>query len=122
MYDAHVRDFKRLVVWQRAYTLALCLHREADSFAGRHRFGIGDQLTRAATSISANVAEGAGRESVKEFKFFLTIATGSATELEHHLTLARDLQLLDEDSADSYLKESIELQRMLHGLRSRVRY
>ena len=117
-----MRDFKRLVVWQRAYTLTLCLHREADSFAGRHRFGIGDQLTRAATSISANVAEGAGRDSVREFKRFLTIAMGSATELEHHLMLARDLQLLDEQSVQTYLKETIELQRMLHGLRSRVRF
>jgi len=117
-----VRDFTRLVVWQRAYRLTLSLHREVDSFAGRHRFGIGNQLTRAATSISANVAEGAGWDSVKEFKRFPTIAMGSATGLEHHLMLARDLQLLDEQSVRIYLMETIELQRMLHGLRSRVRF
>ncbi|MCH8899092.1 MAG: four helix bundle protein [Acidobacteria bacterium] len=117
-----MRDFKRLVVWQRAYRLALSLHREADSFAGRHRFGVGDQLTRAATSISANVAEGAGRESVEEFKRFLTIAMGSAAELEHHLMLARDLQLVSAEVARDYLDETTEIQRMLYGLRSRVRF
>jgi len=116
-----VRDFKRLVVWQRAYRLALSLHREADSF-GRHRFGVGDQLTRAATSISANVAEGAGRDSVKEFKRFLTIAMGSAAELEHHLMLARDLQLVSPEAARDYLNETTEIQRMLYGLRTRVRF
>ena len=117
-----MRDFTRLVVWQRAYRLTLSLHREVDSLAGRHRFDISDQLTRAATSISANVAEGAGRDSVKEFKRFLTIAMGSATGLEHHLMLARDLQLVSPEAARDYLSETTEIQRMLYGLRTRVRF
>ena len=86
-----MRDSKRLVVWQRSHQLAIDLHREADTFNGRHRFGLANQLTRAAESVPANIAEGSGRESVKEFRRFLTIAIGSAAELENHLILARHL-------------------------------
>ena len=79
-------------------------------------------MTRAATSISANVAERAGRESVEELKRFLTIAMGSAAELEHHLMLVRDLQFVSAEVARDYLDETTEIQRMLYGLRSRVRF
>jgi four helix bundle protein len=117
-----VRDFKRLVVWQRAYKLAVEVHQTVDTFQGRHRFSLGDQLARAATSISANIAEGSGRQSVREFRRYLTIAMGSATELEHHLMLARDLHLVTEEAAQDYINETVEIQRMLHGLRNRVRF
>jgi len=82
-----MRNFRRLQVWQRSHRLTLELHSEVDSFSGRHRFGLADQLTRAAASIPANIAEGAGRESVREFRRFLTIAIGSVAELENHLML-----------------------------------
>jgi four helix bundle protein len=117
-----VRDFKRFVVWKRAYRLALELHQVVDTFERRHRFRLGDQLVRSATSIPANITEGSGRESVREFRRYLTIAMGSATELEHHLMLARDLSVVDDQSAKGYIDETLEIQRMLHGLRDRVRY
>lgn len=97
----------------------MSLHHEADSFAGRHRFGLGDQLMRAAFSIPANIAEGAGRESVKEFRRYLTIAVGSASELENHLLIADELGLLSD--APRHLQELSEIQSMLAGLRRRVR-
>ena len=114
-----MRDFKRLIVWQKAFQVSLDLHREADGFVGRYGFVLGDQLVRAALSIPANIAEGAGRESVKEFRRFLTIALGSAAELENHLMLARDLEWIPD--AAGYLRETREVQRMLSGLRRKVR-
>jgi four helix bundle protein len=80
---------------------------------------LGDQLSRAALSIPANIAEGAGRESVKEFRRYLTIAMGSASELENHLLFAQELRLIAD--ASNYLKELSEVQRMLAGLRRGVR-
>jgi four helix bundle protein len=114
-----MRDFKRLLVWQKAFQLSLDLHREADGFVGRYRFVLGDQLVRAALSIPANIAEGAGRESVKEFRRYLTIALGSASELENHLLVAGELGLLHD--APRHLQELSEIQRMLTGLRRNVR-
>lgn len=116
-----MRDFKRLQVWQRSHRLAVDLHREADAFTGRNRFGLAGQLTRAAESIPANIAEGAGRESVKEFRRFLTIAIGSAAELENHLMLARELGQIGEPVAKQHLDELAEIMRMISGLRRRVR-
>jgi four helix bundle protein len=116
-----MRNFRRLQVWQRSHRLTLELHSEVDSFSGRHRFGLADQLTRAAASIPANIAEGAGRESVKEFRRFLTIAIGSAAERENHLMLARGLGQITEDAAARHLSEVAELMRMMSVLRQRVR-
>ncbi len=93
----------------------------ADGFTGRHRFGLGDQITRAAMSVPANIAEGAGRESVKEFRRFLTIALGSAAELESHLLLVKDLELITDAVADEYLDEIGAIRRMLIRLKANVR-
>jgi four helix bundle protein len=113
-----MRNLKKLDVWSRAHLLTLSLHREADAFSGRHRFGRGDRLTRAAGSVGANIAEGAGRESAKEFRRFLTIARESIAELENHLLLARDLGLLSDDTSHDYLAEVTEIRKMLAGLKA----
>ena len=77
-------------------------------------------MTRAVSSVGANIAEGAGRQSVKEFRRYLTIAQGSISELENHLLLARDLNLLGEQASQSYLSQVMEIRRMLSGLKARV--
>ena len=119
VYDDAVREFKRLDVWWRAHRLAISLLREANGWTGRHRFVLGDQLARAALSIPANIAEGAGRESVKEFRRYLSIALGSSAELENHLLAAHELGLMP--PASRYLDELREIQWMLSSLRRRVR-
>ena len=116
-----MRNFRRLDVWQRSHRLALDVNQMADGFRGRHRFGLGDQITRAAMSVPANIAEGAGRESVKEFRRFLTIALGSAAELESHLFLVRDLDLVSEEIGSDLIDELGAIRRMLLGQRSNVR-
>jgi four helix bundle protein len=77
-----MRSFHELLVWQKAH------QRE-------ELYGLTSQIRRAASSVAANIAEGCGRDGNNEFRRFLEIAMGSASELEYHLLLARDLQLLD---------------------------
>ena len=77
-------------------------------------------MTRAVSSVGANIAEGAGRQSVKEFRRYLTIAQGSIAELENHLLLARDLSLLSKQTSQNYLREVMEIRRMLSGLKAHV--
>ena len=113
-----MHGFKRLIVWRRAYQLAADIIPTAGHFAGPARYALGDQITRAAISIPSNVAEGASRQSTKDFRRFLTIALGSAYELETQILLARDLSHVAEELATRYLQELSEIQRMLHGLRS----
>lgn len=78
------------------------------------------QLRRAAHSIPANLAEGSGRGSDKDFARFLRISTGSANELEYGLTLARDLGFLDGETHAGLASLTAETRRMLNGLRKRL--
>ena len=88
------RDFR---VYQRSYQLALKIHRVTQNFPIFERRELASQLRRAAVSIPANIAEGYGRKrSSNDFKHFLTIAMGSANEVEVELSLAKDLGYLDE--------------------------
>ena len=79
-------------------------------------FGLTSQLRRATASIGANIAEGCGRRSDGEMYRFLQIARGSASEVEYHLLLARDLGFLEEKSFELLTRQADESQRMLTRL------
>ncbi|ABF43365.1 S23 ribosomal [Candidatus Koribacter versatilis Ellin345] len=89
-----MRDFRTLAIWERAHRLTLGVYRETGGFPSSELYGLTSQTRRAAASIGANIAEGAGKDSNPEFLRFLQIASGSASELENHLLLARDLGFL----------------------------
>src|SRR5579864_5637600 len=92
-----------------------------DSFISKRRdFGLTSQVRRAAASVAANIVEGCGRRSDGEFSRFLQIARGSASELEYHLLLARDLHFLNEAAFDILEAKVVEVERMLTGLVKRV--
>ena len=78
------------------------------------------QLRRASASIGANIAEGCGRRSDAEMKRFLQIARGSASEVEYHLLLAKDLQFLGADEFNDLEGKVLEVQRMLASLVQRL--
>ena len=71
-------------------------------------------------SIPANIVEGRRQDSEKEFARFLRIAVNSACELEYHLIVARDIQVISEVDAASLLREVIEVRRMIHGLLKKI--
>jgi four helix bundle protein len=75
-----MKDFKDLMVWQKAHVLTLAIYKLTLRFPKEEMYGLTSQLRRAAASIAANIAEGCGRRSDREFKRFLQIARGSASE------------------------------------------
>ncbi len=111
-----MEDFKDLVVWQKSHQLALDLHDRTRSFPREELFGVTGQMRRAASSIPANLAEGCGRRSDGELLRFVQIARGSASELEYHLLLARDLGFLSADEFRDFEPRVLEVQRMLASL------
>ena len=111
-----MKDFKELRVWQKAHALTLEIYQATKSFPRDEIYGLISQMRRAAVSVGANIAEGCGRRSDGELTRFLQIARGSASELEYHLLLARDLKLLANDAYQSFEKQLIEVQRMLTSL------
>jgi four helix bundle protein len=115
-----LKDFKDLRVWSKAHSMTIGIYKATRDFPREELFGITSQMRRAASSIGANIAEGTGRRSDGELTRFLHIARGSAAELEYHLLLARDLDLLSIAKFDSLRGQVDEIQRMLTSLIQQV--
>jgi four helix bundle protein len=116
-----MEDFKDLKVWVKAHALTLNVYQRTRCFPKEEMYGLTSQMRRSAASVGANIAEGCGRRSDGEMRRFLQIARGSASELEYHLLLAKDLQFLQvADFADLEAKV-LEVQRMLASLVATVK-
>ncbi len=115
-----MEDFKNLKVWVKAHQLTLAIYQCTRRFPKEDVYGLASQMRRAAASIGANIAEGCGRRSDPEMKRFVQIARGSASELEYHLLLARDLQLLTAEEFQDLEEKALEIQRMLASLSQRL--
>ena len=89
-----MQDFKNLKVWEKSHQVAIILCRLTRGFPREEIYGLTSQIRRSATSIGANIAEGCGRGSNADMARFLQVAMGSACELEYHLLLSRDLELI----------------------------
>ena len=108
--DAELRTHKDLEVWKQSIDLVSTVYRISKTFPHEERYGLANQMRRAAVSIPSNIAEGAGRGSRKEFSQFLHIALGSLSEVETQIIIAKRLGYLD-DSGD--IEEQIQTVRKL---------
>ena len=111
-----MKDFRELKVWQKAHELTLTVYRITATFPREELYGLTSQIRRACSSIAANLAEGCGRSGDAEFARFCSIAMGSASELEYHLLLAKDLKLIKPADYEELAPRATELKRMLTGL------
>lgn len=116
-----MRDFRDLKVWEKADALALEVYRATRAFPPDELYGLTTQVRRNVSSIAANIAEGCGRDGDGELARFLRIAMGSASELEYHLLLARDLAWLPRAEYDRLTADLTEVKRMLATFIRRLR-
>ncbi len=107
-----VHDFTRLHVWQRARALALVIYEVTSHFPTREVFGLTQQMRRCVSSVGANLAEGARRETNRNFARFTTMALGSLNELEHHCFMAADLGFFDAEQLERLRSEIGVLRAM----------
>ena len=108
---------ERFLAWQRAHQLTLAVYESSGGWPVTERYGLTAQARRAAASIAANIAEGAARQGSREFRRFLNIALGSLGELDYHLRLARDLDMLDEEAWKRLVEIGGEAGRLIMGLK-----
>ena len=104
-----MKNFRDLKVWHKSHQLTLEIYKATASFPKEERYGLTSQMRRASTSIPANIAEGCGRNGDTELARFLQIAMGSASELEYHLILARDLDLLPSPNYEQLERQTLEI-------------
>jgi len=116
-----MKDFRQLKVWEKSHLLALAINKATKEFPKEELYRLTSQIRRASISISTNIAEGYGRNTDKEFARFLQIAMGSASETEHQLILARDLEFLSKDSYEKLHNDVEEVKRMPASLLKTLR-
>jgi four helix bundle protein len=116
-----MKDFKKLVVWQKAHELVLLVYRLTKKFPKEERFNLIDQMRRAATSIATNIAEGCGKYSQKDFVAYLQVSQGSSQEIEYLAILSRDLKYVSLEEYDDLNLRVNEVKAMLIGLIQKVR-
>ena len=116
-----MRDFRKIKAWQLADDLVVAVYEVSRSFPLQETYGITSQLRRAASSVAANIVEGASRESTKDYAHFLQIARGSLAETQYFLHLTKRLGYLE--NARSVQVETLAKKTFacLHGLILAVR-
>jgi len=117
---AHMRPHQKLEAWNKAVELVTDIYKRTERFPKEERYGLTSQIRRAAVSIPANIAEGAGRYSSKEFAHFLSNAQGSASELETELIISNRLGYLDETSFSQLIEQLERIGRLITGLSKHV--
>lgn len=115
-----MRNFKKYDVWKLNHVLTLKIYEITKSFPQEEIYGIISQIRRASSSIPTNISEGCGRDSDSEFNRFLTIALGSASEVEYLTILSKDLKYLDEDLYVELNEDINTIKRKIYTLKQKL--
>ncbi len=116
----NMHDYKKLDVWEKSMEIVKDIYNLTDSFPDAEKFGLISQMRRSAVSIPSNIAEGAGRNTDKEFNNYLSVALGSAFELETQLLLSVRLNFTEEQNIKKTLSDLGSICRMIHSLKKRI--
>lgn len=112
-----MHNYKELKIWQESMSLAKLVYQCTTTFSGNEKYGLTSQINRSVVSIPSNIAEGAGRNSDKEFTQFLSIALGSAFELETQIILASTFVFLTKEQYEEISNQVVKVQKMINGFR-----
>lgn len=108
-----MRNFKELEVWKESRILAKVIYLLSSSLPPDEKFGLTSQIRRCVISIPSNIAEGLAKDSQKDFLRYLQISLGSSFELESHLLLCIDLELLNKETTTLHLENIERIQKRI---------
>lgn len=115
-----MNKYKELTIWKKSMELTKVIYTLTDKFPKDEKFGIISQMRRSSISIVSNIAEGAGRESKKEFCHFLSISNGSSYELQTQLIVAEDIEIVAPEKIKQAIDLIEEIQKMNFALRKKL--
>lgn len=115
-----MRDFSKLTIWQRGHQLTLSVYDLTKAFPKEEIFCLTSQMKKSASSIPTNIAEGCGRSTNPQFKHFLDIAAGSATEIQYQLILSKYLGYITESIFNTLSNEAIEIRKMIYAFMEKL--
>lgn len=116
-----IRSFTDLNSWKEAHQFVLMIYKISKNFPPDEKFGLTNQIQRAAVSITSNIAEGFSRKSKKEKTQFFHISLGSLTEVQNQLLIARDLKYIDSSQFSLLAKQSVVVSKLVNGLLKSVK-
>lgn len=115
----YVFSFEKLDVWQESRDLTKYIYKITADFPDTEKFGLVNQMRRAAVSIGSNIAEGSSRTSVKDQVYFYQISFGSLMELLNQAIISNDLEMLQLDSLETIREKTEKIAKMLNSLRKK---
>lgn len=116
-----MHNFRELKIWQEAIKITKLTYQLTKLFPASELYGLTSQMNRAAISIPSNIAEGAGRNSNKEFTQFLNITMGSCFELETQITIAFELSYIQKEDLETFIIDLNRLEKMINSLITTLR-
>jgi len=111
-----IREFTDLIVWKEGHKLVLQIYKITKMFPKEEKYSLVDQMRRASTSVTSNIAEGFGRQTYKEKVQFYYLAQGSLIELKNQLLIAKDVGYLSENNYQDIIKQANTTHQLLQGL------
>ncbi len=112
-----MNDFRKLEIWERARKLCVPIYALTAQFPKSEIYGLTSQIRRSCVSISSNIAEGSGRKGNREYAQMISIALGSAYELETQLEISFELNFISQEEYITIKKEIVEVQKMIYSFR-----
>jgi len=111
-----IKDFYQLKAWEKSHQLTILIYKITKDFPKEEKYGLTDQLRRAASSTGANIAEGFGRYHFADKAKFYYQARGSLKEVQNFIFLAKDLDYLDSEKAENICQEIKSCEMLINGL------
>lgn len=115
-----INSFEQLVVWQESQKLAVYVYRLSKNYPKDELFGITNQMRRAVTSVSANIAEGFGRVTKNDKSHFLVIAYGSLLETKNFLYLSEKLGFITKEQLQLAIEHCIGCQKLINAYKRSI--
>jgi four helix bundle protein len=107
-----MHNFKELKIWNRSMDMVVEVYKATAKFPNEEKYGITAQIRKSAVSVPSNIAEGAGKNSDRDFVRFLSIAQGSSYELQTQLILSQRLGFMEKESCNALVNDISEIQKM----------
>ena len=111
-----MHNYNNLQIWQEAMDIVELIYRTTNHFPAEEKYGLCSQMNRAAVSIPSNIAEGAGRNTDKEFIYFLYVAKASSAEIRSQLYLAFDLEYISNEEFENLYIKITDISKLISGL------
>lgn len=111
-----IKSFTDLDTWKEAHKLVIEIYKLTKDFPNEEKFGLVNQMRRAAVSVTSNIAEGFSRQSLKEKIQFYFMSKGSNIELQNQLLIAKDVGYLNKEAFDEIARQSITVNKLINGL------